>query len=1274
MFLLLLHLPILLYRLCGISCQESVATCSNATITTATNALFCSGQPCHLSSLDALFIPPHLEQSTVLDIVLCAGSSDLSTGMEFADILEVRLRGEGEDASSDWAEVHCQGNSTGIRLTRVHTVHLERITLRGCGISLLSDELARASLVIMSSDHVTMTNMILSNPAGMGTAMIDVANSNINNCTFEHDGCEEEDASFGESGLYVEANNSTISFAANSCKFIGSCKNRKDITPCWDQGAQDMVRGPTFRAADHLSVLLLRGGGIRVLVGSHSSRNSISVTDCVLEGNVADWGGGVYIGIQDQSTDNVVTLSTSNFSGNCARLGGGAIAMGLLNAHSTLIETPPTNNTISIAKCNFTGNTALAGGAVQVSYFELESTCKVSAMNEIQFDNCKWADNTAHDGAAIDIRPLKTRPSTRHVFQPPLVTLMDCKFERNMVKWIRDRNVWIHGKGTVKLVKTELRIKGSLHMEGGTGSALYLESTNADFERGSESFFAGNKGYRGGAIAMAGVQRSGISVGGNINFKNNQAENVGGAIHQEASDECFISGSGKRKSLLKFTNNTAQDGIGHSIFVNSLRACFEATKTGNYLEAFDSIARFEFVQNRSHEVATLGSRILSAALPPVVIPGKSANLSVYALDDTNATLLITAIKISTINSPNIDLTVGFSQDTRNNIKILGRPGSEGQIRIAYYHRQEVEFVVNVTLSACPPGYYYSEHDRSCVCSVQSESNRYIGIQACKHEEYRASLLHSHWAGYIKESRDEENVKGSVFKTAYCPRGYCARSNKTDKDVLLPSHVEGSDLSSFVCRENRVGKLCSKCTANHSTYFPRIACHREDRCNLGGLLYILSQIIPVTIVFSLLLAFDINLTSGWLNGVILYMQMFDALVLTANDFLWFEPPVYKILRCLRVITRATNLHFFALEGFSFCIWKGATALDMFVFNYVTIVYSFLLVTFTVKLASPLIHRIKKHCKRKGRISSEQQEASSSIIHGLIGFLVLCYSQSTHTSLNLLAYVSLHGRGSREEGMRRVFYMGELGFFTAGHLPYAIPATLMLISITVLPPILLLMYPLCYKVLAVCRLQESKVTKILCRVIPLERYKPFFDSFQGSFRDDHRYFAGLYFAYRLMWLITLAYVRELATFYLLLEMQLVLMLALNAYVQPYKEKWHNRSDTCIFALLALINGCTVYSYHKRNDYTHPSNYIQITNTIQIVLACLPFFCVAGFLARQSAGFAKRKLRERRRRREPERDIEVDTIEMLTSGRREEDLVSSTSVSYKSSVHYKKLPNTK
>ena len=103
---------------------------------------------------------------------------------------------------------------------------------------------------------------------------------------------------------------------------------------------------------------------------------------------------------------------------------------------------------------------------------------------------------------------------------------------------------------------------------------------------------------------------------------------------------------------------------------------------------------------------------------------------------------------------------------------------------------------------------------------------------------------------------------------------------------------------------------------------------------------------------------------------------------------------------------------------------------------------------------------------------------------------------------------------------------------------------------LQPLFLLAYPLIADVLALLS-EESKFTKILCTLVPLEKFKAFLDwPFRAYFRDDHRYFAGLYFVYRLSALFLFLISRNVKyRFYFVLE------LAFHSWVQPYLKKWHD-----------------------------------------------------------------------------------------------------------------------
>ena len=89
-----------------------------------------------------------------------------------------------------------------------------------------------------------------------------------------------------------------------------------------------------------------------------------------------------------------------------------------------------------------------------------------------------------------------------------------------------------------------------------------------------------------------------------------------------------------------------------------------------------------------------------------------------------------------------------------------------------------------------------------------------------------------------------------------------------------------------------------------------------------------------------------------------------------------------------------------------------------------------------------------------------------------------------------------------------------YLTWTHLFYAIPAGCLFIAFGIVPPVLLIAYPLCYKAFALLHINETRFVPFLCKIFPLEKLKPLFDAFQSAFKDNCRYFSGLYFVYRLI----------------------------------------------------------------------------------------------------------------------------------------------------------------
>ena len=133
------------------------------------------------------------------------------------------------------------------------------------------------------------------------------------------------------------------------------------------------------------------------------------------------------------------------------------------------------------------------------------------------------------------------------------------------------------------------------------------------------------------------------------------------------------------------------------------------------------------------------------------------------------------------------------------------------------------------------------------------------------------------------------------------------------------------------------------------------------------------------------------------------------------------------------------------------------------------------------------------------------------------------------------------------------------------------------------------------------------------VPLARLKPFLDSFQSCFKDNCRFFAGLYFVYRLVLLATASVATNFTLLYSVMEVELILFLSFHALAQPYEKRWHNILDNLFFTNLAIINGLTLYNYTRVSDPFGP-NYqrnIDIVSSIQLVLIYLPMVYMVGYV---------------------------------------------------------------
>ena len=597
--------------------------------------------------------------------------------------------------------------------------------------------------------------------------------------------------------------------------------------------------------------------------------------------------------------------------------------------------------------------------------------------------------------------------------------------------------------------------------------------------------------------------------------------------------------------------------------------------------------------NRDYEVTTSGANFRlangdSTTVPIKIIPSKRDSIPVKLLDDFGQSV-DAEVFVNVTNDINsdikVDRTYTFLSDKE--MVVYGQVHDTAYITVSKTTLRENAVTFKFEIQDCPPGFI--NINGQCICSAGTKYF-YSPVFSCDLNKFVARARHGYWIGYIDGNSEDD------LMYSYCPSRTCFLYVQRHRSHLLTATASRDELDRLVCGNKSTGILCGTCRDGFSmNYHSRDGVCSNESCRFGWLLYVVSELVPLTLLFIVVIVFNISFVTGELNGFIFFSQMFASLSISAQGFIWFPEMPYQAIGIARLFYRLFNFDFFTSNELSFCLWKGATMLDMLAFKYVTMAYASLLIVATVWLINKCNLYKKMYCLRASTMRA-------SITHGLSTFLVMVYAQSATVSLKILDYTPIHSKGHKYN-RSVVTYQGDIPYFHPRHLAYAVPA-LICVSTLVLPPALILVcYPSCLKMVAFFHLGENKCISWLLQRIPHAFLKPFADTFQSCFKDNLRFFAGLYFVYRLFILISVVLPSLLTQRFMLLELCFVSMLLIHALFQPYKVRRHNVFDALIFFNLAVINGITVYNYHyTKLDFAEKIGVNALIN-IQVCLAYLP-----------------------------------------------------------------------
>ena len=1069
--------------------------------------------------------------------------------------------------------------NAGLVFNESSNIELHDFNIDSCGMHFNHKKLtdvtgnASRSIVFVNTTNISLQGLVVANSNGYGLMISDCFGSVLlNNIIFGNNKVIESELeyTYGGGGLVIVfipfQKQQKTQYTISNCKF-------KDNSASFIKDIYSVVE---------------RGGGISLMFLHYSQDIYVKLENSYFKNNTGSQGGGLYSWCSDNSTNCHLTVYKTEFYDNHAitsspsygeeKTGGGILLGFSISLQQKKLI--PTNNSMLFDSVNFTANTAYNGGGASLFISSIR-TMQSDKTNNITFRDCVFVNNIGNGGSALEITPSYTEQQRSQFIGQ--VLLINCIFTDN----VPDPQNKIKQESTLFTYEIPVTFSESAKFCNNGASAIYASLALMIFQENTSVEFSNNVGSKGGAIFFAGESRMLVYDNTAFQFTNNTAS-YGGAIYSLPSDisiaygdSCFLMPleNANKNISLYFAGNNASKQIGNDIFVSSLASCckfcqsrFLNNVTPENIFFSQCIGNYTFVKTGApagSSIATSPLTLNTSLSCLKLTPGLSHDLKITQIDERgNDVIDLFHVTADTKVVTGLVSYVHFSIP-KSLITVCGKPGTNGTIVLKndapVVRRKQLDF----SLSQCPPGFSINS-EYTCTCSA-STAHKYFEMPSCN-ETYFALITHGFWVGYIGHSSSQDTLfTGACIADLCSYKGIPAVNGYNE---IPTSAKTKKGLEAIVCSDNRTGILCGSCIEGYSTFYhsPTFACHNTNtaNCAYGIPLYIVSELLPVTIIFVVILIFNISLTSGALYSVVFYAQVLDFLYIDAFEALSSsETSLTNVIKIVHMVYSTFNLKIFQGEIFSFCLISNANAMGMYLFQYGTILYAVMLVIATVFVLR--LHSC--YCCVKIGNQCGRRNIRGSIVDGLSAFLVLCYFQCSLITFSILTPVTLKGIGGLSNRTVPLF-LGDSEYFGSGHLPYAIPAVLCLVVVMLPPPCILLLEPVATKLFSLHIWPEA--VKQVYNKLRL-KFMPFLDSFQACFKDKYRFFAGLYFAYRvLIPLLYLVFRETVSTCYITIEVLLFVLAFLHVLIQPYKIRWHNLLESAFFINLLFVNTITIFNY--------------------------------------------------------------------------------------------------
>ena len=377
-----------------------------------------------------------------------------------------------------------------------------------------------------------------------------------------------------------------------------------------------------------------------------------------------------------------------------------------------------------------------------------------------------------------------------------------------------------------------------------------------------------------------------------------------------------------------------------------------------------------------------------------------------------------------------------------------------------------------------------------------------------------------------------------------------------------------------CTDNTTGEDYLGCSSEQG--IPMNNPHTCTKCDEYGLLvFIVIEILPITIMVLLIIIFNIQLTNGSINGVVFYSQTVAISYFVYNyvySYIYYH--FYNLPLLLSVIpSNVFNLDFTPFTfNYVMCISPDTQPLGEISFWYVIGFYPLLLllllyvwITLYDKGYKCVVFITRPFHRCMARFWS-MTGIEPSFTHSIASIYILCFTQLAATSFKILSIAPKNETLKFGFNKTKFSFDMKQDYFKGVHGAVGFFAILVLLFLIVLPTLYILLYPFkwFHKLLDCLHLRKQLLISLG-------------DVFTGPYKNgtentyDYRFMAGLYLLAKAIILSQFVY-----GYYSIFSIPIsqaccsFLLAVIVIIFRPFQRNIHNFTEFLVM-IIAMANGC-------------------------------------------------------------------------------------------------------